>query len=552
MRKHSLRRTRSSRLSMFLAMTALVLTSCGGGTEKTINDVSGIKPVTTTPPGKGPVNKVTWALPYGEPTTLDPVKVGDFSPNTVVANLCDNLLRTNPDFSVGPAIARRWKQADDRTVVFDIRDDVRFASGRRLTADDVVFSLRRASDPKTESIFTTAFANVKSIDRTSQFQVTVRFSKPDASFERQMATVAGAIMDRKAVEAAGKHIGTPDGVVPCSGPFRLAKWKAGERITLVANKDYWDPALRPKVKTLDFRFISDTAALTNALVSGGVDGSFEIPPSSLPRLLKAENGKLYIGPGTEVQQLFPTSPTGPLSDPDVRWALALSMDRAGLAKTVFNGAASPDRTIAPPASWESDPAADTYRKAYDELPDLSRDLKAARKRLEGEPLAKQPFTVAVLAGDQVQQRLANLIQSSAKQIGLNMRVKLLTPTDFSNLFYVSSARQGIDGVLTLGYIENADPINRLSLFVPKAGLFNWTKWDNPRVARLVAKAQQTPDPQARAELLNEAQLGYMKDMLVIPILNVRERVFLSNKISGTTTSFAYTQRPWAATLGSAS
>lgn len=538
-----------------VALAALGTAACGksvtpradgGSAGAAVKDL-----VTETPPGNGPVERVTWALPYGEPTTLDPIKVGDFSPNTVVANLCDNLLRTNSDFSVGPGIAERWKYEDDRTLVLRIRKGVTFSNGDPLTADDVVFSLNRARSTTNGSIDGYVYVNVDTIEKTGPSEVTIRLKEPDSTLLRELGTVAAAIVDAKATRALGQKVGTPNGNVACSGPFTLSRWEPGEQIILEAREGYWDKQLQPQVKQLVFRFISDTSTLTNALTSGEVDGAFGVPPSAIPQLSGTSAGKLYLGPSTEVEQILPAAPTGPMSDPEVRRALALVIDRPGLAKVVFNGAARPDRTIAPPFSWQSDPARKTWQEGYDALPDLNQDLAAAKKLVDANPVAKQPFTIAVIAGDQVQRRTATLIQSAAKQVGLRMKLRLFAPPDYSNLFYVASARKGVDGILTLGYIEAADPMDRLALFVPKDGLFNWTKYADTDVQSLVAQARATLDPEKHATLVNEAQKGYMGDMLVIPILNVVSRTFVSKRISGTTTSFAYTQRPWAAMLGAA-
>jgi peptide/nickel transport system substrate-binding protein len=529
--------------------TAMILSACSA--ERPGTSSNGEFTLTTqTGPAKGKLDNVVWALPFGEPTSLDPMLVGDFSPNTVVSNLCDNLLRMNADFTFGPGVASDRKWVDPTTLVFTIRDDIKFASGNPLTPADVVFSLQRAASSENGSIQTSSFANVSSIEQRGDHQVAVKFTQPDATFENRMATVAGAVVEAAAVEKAGKAVGTPSGGVPCSGPYTLQQWVPGERIVLRANENYWDEALRPKTSTIEFRFLTDTSTLTNALASGEVDGSFEVPPTSIPQLSKTGTGTLYYGPSTEVLQIWGASKTGPLANPKARMALALAIDRASLSKVVFNGTAKPAWAVSPTATWESDPAASVYRAGYEALDHLDQNLDAARKLVAETAGANEPFTVAVLADDKVAGQSATAVQAAAKQVGLSMNVNLVSAIDYSNLFYVDTARGGIDGILTVGYVENADPFNRTDLIIPPNGLFNWIGYNNPEATAQLAKGKATLDADARAKLYVEAQKSFMADMVNIPILDILARTYLNHRVTGTVTSFAYMQMPWAATLGS--
>ncbi|MGR7000593.1 hypothetical protein ACU686_25330 [Yinghuangia aomiensis] len=116
-------------MSVVLASAGLVATAACAGSGGGPAAPSAASLVSTTPPGAGAVDRVTWALPYGEPTTLDPAKVGDYSPQTVEANLCDTPLRMKPDFSVGPGLAEKASWTDDHTLVLDLRAGVRFWDG---------------------------------------------------------------------------------------------------------------------------------------------------------------------------------------------------------------------------------------------------------------------------------------------------------------------------------------------------------------------------------------------------------------------------------------
>jgi peptide/nickel transport system substrate-binding protein len=247
--------------------------------------------------------------------------------------------------------------------------------------------------------------------------------------------------------------------------------------------------------------------------------------------------------------MWGASKTGPLSNAKIRTALALAIDRASLAKVAFNGTARPAWAVSPTATWESDPAAPIYRQGYDALNHLDQNLDEARKLVNDNKSVVQPFIVAVLADDKVAAQSATAIQAAAKDVGLDMQIKQFSAIDYSNLFYLDNARNGIDGILTVGYVENADPFNRTQLIIPPDGLFNWIGYDNPKAVDLLARGKATLDANERAKLYIEAQQVFMADMPNIPILDILARTYINKRVTGTVTSFAYMQMPWAATLG---
>src|SRR5690349_140749 len=79
--------------------------------------------ITTTPPGTGQLDKLTWNLPY-EPLSIDPIKAFNYAENTVVANMCDSLMRLTPDLKITPDLAERVDSPDPLTQVYTLRPDV--------------------------------------------------------------------------------------------------------------------------------------------------------------------------------------------------------------------------------------------------------------------------------------------------------------------------------------------------------------------------------------------------------------------------------------------
>ena len=129
---------------------------------------------------------------------------------------------------------------------------------------------------------------------------------------------------------------------------------------------------------MNVKFIVDSSTLTSALLSGQIDGAYEVPATSIPELKTASNGKLYFGPGLTVSEIVPTGQPGPMSNPQLRPALSMAIDRAAIVNAVFNGAAIPNKALTPPNAW--DPAAiGIYKAAYDALPSLTPDVAGAKQ-----------------------------------------------------------------------------------------------------------------------------------------------------------------------------
>lgn len=552
-----LRTRRGAALITAALVAGAGIAGCGGGSdddggEAAPNAAAG-KLTTLTPAATGEVDRVTWALATGEPTTLDPARTGDASPSIVGANLCESLMQVQPDFGLEPNLAEQVDQRDPTTLVLDIRDGVTFWDGEKLTADDVVYSLKRNTDPKVQGIAAAVFLSVASIEKTGPLQVTIKFKRPDSAFLPALGGIAGAISQEAFAEQAGKGYGTPAGGVMCTGPFKLDTWTPGESITISANDAYWNPDLRPKVKTLQFRFIPDSSTLTSALLAGEVDGAYNAPVGSLGALRKSDKGTLYLGPSTASVSFGPTRDSGPAADPRVREALDLAIDKEAFVKNVLRGAGEPLKTFTPPYVYAGSPAKAIYQAGYDALPDNRRpDLERAKQLIADAKVGKTPMTIAIAAGDQLSLQVATILQAAGKGLGLTMKIKQFQATEFSAFFYDPSKRAGTDFVATTGYISNPSVLDYAPLFVRPAdrgGLFNWSAYENPEAEQALNAAQAELDPAKSAEHFVKAQASYAPDRLQVSLAVSYERLFLSKRLTGPPASLSYISSPWAARLG---
>jgi peptide/nickel transport system substrate-binding protein len=532
-----------------VAIAAIALAGCSPSSDgSTVELFDPADLVLATDPGSNPVDKVTWGL-FTEPDTIDPVRAGNDPAYITIGNMCDTLLRVQPDFSIEPGLATSAEWVDELTFVIELRDDVEFWDGVPLTSADVAYSMRRQADPESQSVNTSAYESVESITATGDHEVTVAFVTPDSQFRNSLAGPAGYVFQQAFTETVGEEaIGTASGGIMCTGPFELEAWTPGDSITMVANDAYWDGA--PLVKELELSIITSDSTITSALLAGDLDGAFDVPSASADNFLASDVGTLFVGPSTASMSFGPTTAEGPAADPRVREALDLVIDKEAFVKAVLNGYGAPQRTFTPPFAWEGLEASAIYGAAYEELPDnTNADLERAQQLIEEADLDDTELVLAIVAGEEQSLQSATIIQAAAAQLGLTIEISQLPGPEFGELFYIDEAREGIDFVATTGYLDTPGVLLYASYFAQTDGLFNWSEYDNSEADALLAQARTETDPTKSAEYFTQSQALFAPDRLQVSLASQYTRVFLNDELTGVTTSFAYIASPWALHLG---
>ena len=526
---------------------ALVLSGCSAAAEQSTENPKSLdfdQLATSTPAGAGAIDDLKWNLPF-EPSNIDWTRPYNWAEPTVVANMCEGLFRYEPDFTVKPNLATGVATPDDLTYVIALRKGVKFWDGNAMTADDVVASLKRNEDPEVGSVFGKYFDNVESITASGRVEVTVKMTRPDATFIQAMSSAAGAVGEASYLDKVGNQYGSPQGGAMCTGPFKFEEWKPGVSITLSKNDDYWDSSRAPKAEKITFSFVSDESTAVNSLLSGEMDGAyFYTPPPGLSKLQQDPNGSVFLGRSMTFFSLVATAQDGVFADPRVRSALLKSLDRSAIAKTVFQGTALPARALTGPAYWGY--AKDTFAQAYEALPEPKADIEGASKLIKEAGAEGKTVTIAASGSSTVHSQLASLIEASGEAIGLKVDIKIVPVDKFGDLYNDAKAREGIDGFLTDWYGQIADPIDIYDLFAVEGG-YNYINFMDE--ADRLSKALSTLDDAERAKLVTEAQVGVTENTPWLPLVDETNILYMNKKISGAVASFAFVSTPWAATIG---
>jgi len=497
----------------------------------------------------GEIDSITWYTFYRPAFGLVSFQFGDYPEMMIAANLCESLVRINPDFSLTPGVAS-WEKVDATTYNYTIRDGAQFWDGQPVTAEDVVFSLGLHKNPERGSIYFTPHLNVDSVTATGEKSVQVKLQQPDNTWNGQMAGPAGAIYQKAHTEAAGGDWGTPAGLVMCTGPYKPGKWVPGESLEIVRNDNYWNDEFGQLVRSVNFVWPQDPATVANAMNSGEIDGGWDIPPASMSALRSSEAGKLYVGQAEHAFQNFSlivgNFEQGPLADVRVRQALSMAIDRKGMSKAIYSGGAEPLYSVVTKGlvSYEKD----IFTEAANRIA-VARDIEGAKAIMKDVGKLDRPVVFAHPTGSSLGIEMAAAVEAAANRVGIPFKVVGLPSNQYGALFYDPAAREGIDVWFTISFSVARDPLEALADVMGPGALFNYGGYTNDKVADLLTRAKAETDSAARAKLVVEIQDIFVRDLPWIPLVAPTVRVFENNGLTGAPKSFVYLNYPWAADLG---
>ena len=434
--------------------------------------------------GPGFAQKQELTIDLGsDAATLDPHLQWDTDSYSVYRNIFDNLVTRDDAGKIVPQVAAAWHYTDDKTLVFDLRSDIRFQDGTKLTPDDVAFSVQRIINPAFKSPQLSQFDQIASADVTGPAQVTLHTKSAYPALLAQLVKLS--IVPKAYVEKVGdqefnlKPIG--------SGPYKLRSWQRGVSVTLDAMPDYWRG--KPPFASVVFRAVPDVPTRMADLRAGRADLVRGLSPDDA-QALKSERSVAVLSVPTErVAYLFVNPSAGPTKDVHVRRAIAMAIDRDTLISALQQGYARPVAEVLTPANFGYSDAVPAW--PFD--PDVARKMIA--------DAGAKGATVQFLTSPVYDRRLNEAVQQMLADVGLNVEIVMLdqptylkrrqgTPEDAGGLSQGrwSCACQDADGVI-------------FPLF--RSGSI-WSKYSNPKYDRLVDAARSTLDEGKRRDLYRQA------------------------------------------------
>ena len=409
-------------------------------------------------------------------------------------NLYESLAVRTPDFGelqmlVAESIEPVGSKPDAWTV--RLKDGVEFHNGKTVGADDVIFSLKRITDPKDPKVGNSSISyidrdNLKKIDERT---VRIPLKLTNAAFADDLGQYFNAIVptdyDPK------KPVGT--------GPFKFQSFSPGQRSVFVKNPNYWQTG-RPYADQLTIIDFPDDTARTNALLGGQVEAINNLPAAQLASIRGNPNLKVLSSPTGAWQPFTMRIDAAPFDDVKVRQAMRLIVDREQMVQQVLSGQGSV--------------ANDLYAR-YDpmyasDLPQRKQDLEQAKSLLKQagkEGLSVELVTSPVFNGIV---EAAQVFAEQAKGAGVNVKVRKVDTGTFYGDNYLKwpFAQDFWASRVYLAQVAQGDLPN---------SPFNETHWGKGKFESLINQARGTVDEAKRKEILHEAQqMQYDQGGYIIP------------------------------------
>lgn len=340
----------------------------------------------------------------GDVATLDPHIQWDTDSYTVYRNIFDNLVTRDPSGKIVPQIATAWRYADDLTIVFDLRTDVTFQDGTKLTADDVAFSVNRIINPAFRSPQLSQFDQITRAEVTGPAQVTLHTKTPYPALLAQLVKLS--IVPKAVVERVGDAAFNQQPVG--SGPYRLRAWQRGVQTVLDANDDYWRG--KPPFRTVTFRAVPDLSTRVADLRTGRADIIRGLTPDEAEALKPERSLQVLSGLTERIGYLFVNALSGPTRDMRVRQAIAMAVDRDTLVAALYANYAKPANIVLTPANFGYAP--DVTGWPFD----------PARARALIKEAGAEGATLTFTTSPAYDRRLTEAIQQMVQDIGLRVQI----------------------------------------------------------------------------------------------------------------------------------
>jgi peptide/nickel transport system substrate-binding protein len=419
--------------------------------------------------------------------TLDPRLMRNTTAYRVNNLIYDGLVRLDADLSPVPGLAHSWENSDPTTWIFHLRDGVRFHDGTLLTAEDVVFTYRTILDPGLRSPFRPLLLPIRHVEAVDGRTVRLELSEPYAPL---LSYLDAGIVSQAYVEGGGDPATEPMG----TGPMRLLSWQRGSRITLEAFAEHWAGA--PAVQRFEFVVVADNTARAQAFEAGDLDIiQSPLSPQDVRRLEADDRFHHTIVPGLAITYLNVNTRAPTLSDPALRLALGMLVDRETIVNEIYEGVDRVASSILLPSSWAYSPEIrqphfdpDSARQMLAELGWADTDGDAVLDR-DGQPLT---IELSTHSEDPNRIQAAEFMQTGFRQHGIDARVAI---SDWPAFF--ASVQAGRHEIALLGWTQIVDPDRLMYGQFTTGGALNYGGYSNVAVDSLLTLGRSSMDEEAR-------------------------------------------------------
>ncbi|WDU82218.1 peptide ABC transporter substrate-binding protein [Caloramator sp. Dgby_cultured_2] len=539
------------KLSAFLAAAVLFVSAAGFAQSKATNFTTvTLKEINYSKPTN--MDKEQFLnIPFGtDIKTLDLSKATDTYSHAILELAFEGLTKTdtkdNKSDVIVPGVAYKYEVSKDGLVYrFYLRNNAYWTDGKRVTAQDFVYSWTRLLDPNTASDYAYLLYPIKNAEAFNQgkakasdlgikalndttLEVTLKAPTP---YFISLTSFSNLFPLRKdVVEAAGNSYGQDPSKLVYNGPFTVEQWVKGSKIVLKKNPKYWD-AENYYLDTVTFLVIKEEATRMQMFTRKQVDTS-TARGEYLKRFQKeAQKGTYKLITGydrAENYVFFNNKDKNKLfTNRNVRLAFSLAIDREKLCKYVFQRyypaygwtpyniligdkqyrSLVPEPLKAEKAKYPTDAA-------------LKGLLQKGLKELGLNPNATYTVTFLSSGTDSFSRTIAEFYQNEWQK-KLGVKVKIDAVSDFGTFLDKVDKGDFQIGAMAWGADYN-DPMTFFDMWITGGGN-NSAKYSNKKYDELIKKISMEPDNNKRLQYFKEAEKLLVADDAAIAPTQYRDR-----------------------------
>lgn len=412
-----------------------------------------------------------------------------------------------------PQLATSWTVSPDgKTYVLQLRDDVRYHSGRAFGPDDVLFVLKYVTGELVSCQTKSAAAAITSAKATGPHEVTVTFGKPINNVWDMFHMLP--MVDKETIKdlaSGAKMVGT--------GPFKLESLKPGASVTLTRNEHYWKPG-RPYLDGIEITIVPEASSQVAALRSGQAQLALDLSPLDATGLrddpgftlvqADAHDSIVYIGCNTKV---------APLDQVEVRQAIAWAVDRDRVLAEALGGIGRTSSVPWSPSSpaWNL-PQVNTYH--YD--PDRAKALL----RRTGHESARIDLYYSNTVGTNAAVGL--IAQANLQDVGIDCKLVPLDNASFQKELTGGTLHGLFVNVHGFGQL---DPSTLAKGALPFNAMMNSESFSNAEYAKL-ANALWVEKGAALPRLYKQLTELLLEQQFVVDLVAGLHTYTISNRLQG--------------------
>jgi peptide/nickel transport system substrate-binding protein len=517
--------TRASRriLASLAVAGCLVTTACTSAAPKSGSPTSAGSSSTTGGASSAPASSAQASSQGKTGGTLVVAQSVDASPKSFLSPALGNILTeysvfetlTLTDVDTGqpkPVLAKSWTTSSDGLqMAIQLRDDVTFHDGRKMTSADVLYTLQQVQDPAVSPQGAPLASNIASMKANGDYEVDLTFKKPMPNVFDLFEIMPIVDKNTFANIGAGK-------VVNGTGPYMWKSWTPGGEIVLQKYPQYRDAA-HTALDTIDINIITDPTAELAALQSGRVQYAFGLTALNATTLAKQSGYALLKTGGASFPICFNTT-TAPFDNKSVRQAVQYAIDRDRIVAQAESGEATATDLPWKATTLGLDPSQSTQ---YTYQPDKAKQLLAAAGVKSG-----TSFNMVTLNTPEVV-AIMQIIKNNLAAVGLNANVQALSDSDFNER--VSKVDMGAP-VFLLQAGSAFSPVTQVQIRPELLASGNTEHFQTAEYTSLVNALTSAVSPSQEQTALHAYAAYYLDQAFCVPVVSRQTLSVRSTSVDG--------------------